>query len=149
MFASILALLLLKGFGRPQPNASSSLVTSRHITVQLVNGKSGLPVWWLGSPYVYVGSSNEPIKRRTNLAGEETIDVTSADQLTIRVWVDFIDKDCRSKDLSRVTETYSLTEILKNGVVSSNYCGSSRKDPEPGVLVIYVTPSTFKQLWNQ
>ena len=83
------------------------------------------------------------------MLGEETIDVTGADKPTIRVWVDFIDKDCRSKDLSPVADSYSLTDILKTGVVSPNYCGSSKTKPKPGVLVIYVTPSTFKQLWDE
>jgi len=146
MLASVLALALLQG---AVPTAHSGPTAPRHITLRLVNGKSGLPVWWLGSPHVSVGSNKVPIRRRTNLLGEETIDVTAADQPTISVWVDFIDKDCRSKDFSRVPNTYSLTDILKTGVVSPNYCGSSKTQPKPGVLVIYVTPATFRELWDE
>jgi hypothetical protein len=147
--AVVLLMLFIHNSQGIAQTAAASPGTPKHLKLRLVNGKSGSAIWWRGSPFVYVGSSNVPIQRHTNLFGEEMIDISATDTPTIQVWVDFISKDCRSKDFSRVHETYSITEILKAGVVSPNYCGTSQAKPRPGVLVIYVVPSTLKELWNQ
>ena len=79
----------------------------------------------------------------------------------VRVWVDFIDRDCRyaptdssmrtfdlaGKTLSRIP-AYNIDEILRTGIVGPNLCGAKTEAPTPGVLTIYVIPETFKELWN-
>jgi hypothetical protein len=121
---------------------------SKILTLRLLNGKTGRPIWWRGSPDVYLGTSSVPIRRKTNLLGEEKIDVRDADERKLKVWVDFIEKDCRSKDFRRIDETYSIDEVMTRGIVSMNYCGPSRERPAPGTLVIYVIPMTLRELWN-
>ena len=138
------------------------------ITLKLLNGETGHPVRWRGSPYVFLGnqandSENfEDRGKRTNLSGELKIDVTGAIPAVVKVWVDFLHRDCRfpeSKASSTRTftysgstlaalPTYSIEEILKKGVVSENYCGS-RRAAKPGILVIYVIPATYRELWNE
>jgi hypothetical protein len=140
-------------FGLPASELPASLPASaKTIKVKILNGKTGLPVWWLASPFVYVGSSTAQVAKRGNLLGEATIDVSQADSPVVRVWVDYIDRDCRvtpGANEPRVEEIqYSIPEIETKGIVSPNLCGTKRRKPAPGILSIYVIPATFKELWD-
>ncbi len=90
------------------------------------------------------------------------MDVTGTAPPEVRVWVDYLHRDCRvpeGDDTYRVFDlggrtlntmaTYDLNAILKTGVVAKNLCGSETQSPQPGVLTIYVLPATFKELWEQ
>lgn len=161
-------LLLTLTLGDPlgAPTARAALQTRRHeqIIVKIRNGNSGLPVW-LASPYVFVGKTDpaylEDSHRRTRAWGDARVDVTGADPREVRVWVDFIHRDCRFADgdnrlrtfdlagnTLRGLEKYDLDLILTKGFVASNLCSTKTQAPEPGVLTIYVIPATFKELWD-
>jgi len=124
------------------------------ITVKLLNGKTGRPVWWRGSAAVRFGKTLthrelSPIYKRTNLFGEADLDVTGADPPQVAVRPDFISRDCRFESGSQSeSPLYSIDEIRSKGIVSANYCGAPRRDPKPGVIMIYVVPSTLRELWN-
>ena len=106
-------------------------------------------MWWRGLAYVSVGS-RESVDKRTNLLGEARVDVTNADPPQVAVGVDFISRDCRYADKSQTRLlTYSIDEIRSKGIVSDNYCGTARRDPKPGVLMIYAIPLTNRELWNE
>lgn len=88
------------------------------------------------------------------------MDVSGVEPRQVRVWVDYVDRDCRypagvstrtfdfaGRTLSR-SPAYDVDEILQTGIVTPNLCGTKTERPIPGVLTIYVIPETFKQLWN-
>lgn len=94
--------------------------------------------------------------------GDAKVDVTDAKSTEVRVWVDFLHRDCRipeGDETYRVFDlgghslntmaVYNLDSIITTGVVAPNLCGSKTQFPQPGVLVIYVLPATFKELWEQ
>lgn len=146
---------------------TGSLPAKQSITVKLVNGKTGHPIWWRGNPYVFVGPAiyENPVNletaaKRTNFHGEVKVDVTGAVPPEVKVWVDFIHRDCRFQDpqqarvftfggsTMKTLPAYSIEQILNTGVVSDNFCSEKRAKPRPGVLVIYVIPATFMELWS-
>ncbi len=147
-----------------QVPATSEARPAEKITVKIRDGKSGLPIW-LASPYVFVGKT-DPQKfmdsyRRTKLWGDAHVDVSGADPREVRVWVDFIHRDCRFPDGNQNYRTfdfagntlkgidvYDIDKVLHEGVVASNLCGTKTQRPEPGILTIYVLPATFRELWD-
>jgi hypothetical protein len=87
--------------------------------------------------------------------------MSAAQPREVRVWVDFIDRDCRYGDdfkkflvfdyagrTLRNTGAYDIDRILSTGIVTRNPCSSKTQRPEPGVLTIYVIPESFKELSN-
>lgn len=134
------------------------------ITVKVRNGKTGLPIW-LASPYVYVGKINPEdfVKshRRTKFWGDAHVDVTGALPQTVKVEVDFIDRDCRisasakefqsfdSNDKNTQDGVYDIGVIRSTGIVAHNFCSGKTQRPEPGVLMIFVIPSSFKEIWYE
>ncbi len=147
-----------------QMPATSGARPPEKITVKIRDGKSGLPIW-LASPYVFVGKT-DPQKfkdsyRRTKLWGDAHVDVSGSDPREVKVWVDFIHRDCRFPDGSQPYRTfdfagntlkgidvYDIDKVLREGVVAPNLCSAKTQQPEPGVLTIYVLPATFKELWD-
>jgi hypothetical protein len=120
----------------------------RTFTLLLLNGKTGSPIRWRGAPSIGF-PSGQTSARRTNFFGKETVRVDNPDDRQVDVSVDFIDKDCRSENYEPRSETYSIEEILKSGIVSKNFCGKYHAQPRPGLLAIYVVPATFKELWYE
>jgi hypothetical protein len=114
----------------------------KSVIIRTVNAKTDIPVWWLSSPGICVGSAKYDacIAKKGNLFGDVHVDVSHADLPTITVSEDFV--SCSGGG------TYSIDEIISHGIVAENNCGKTRRQPKPGVLVIYVTPMSFKELWN-
>jgi hypothetical protein len=90
----------------------------------------------------------DAIDKRANFLGEAEVDVTDANPRQIQIWADFISRDCRYSPAAHAIHLYSIDEIQAKGIVSENYCGGPRRIPKPGVLMIYVNPSTLRELWN-
>jgi hypothetical protein len=151
--ASLAALAAVSGSAQ-QANVGSATATEK-ITIKLLNGKTGRPVWWRGLAYVRVGNAIgrtdlDSLSKRTNLLGEAEVNVSDADPPLVEIGVDFISRDCRYAPKASVQPLiYSIYEIRAKGVVSDNYCGGPKRGPKPGVLMIYVIPSTFWELWNE
>ncbi len=89
------------------------------------------------------------------------MDVSGIAPHEVRVWIDFIHRDCRFGDGDNRFRTFDfggntlngigsfdLDTILSTGIVAPNMCSTKTQQPEPGVLVIYVIPATFKELWD-
>ena len=79
------------------------------------------------------------------------MDVSGADPRTLRVVLDYIHRDCQDAQAtaSGAVGDFDLDTILTKGVVAANLCSATTQRPEPGVVVMYVIPSTFKELWNE
>jgi hypothetical protein len=148
----IVAATLLGALSLATAQPSSS--TKQRITIKLLNGKTGSPVWWRGLAGVRFGKTltgreSDPIYKRTNLFGEAEVDVTDANPPQVAVWADFISRDCRyAPGLQSESPMYLIEEIRTKGIVSENYCGGPRRSPKPGLLMIYVIPSSVRELWN-
>ena len=153
---------LCVGLGAQQ--SSPPLKPHQEIIVKIRNGKTGSPIWF-ASPYVFLGNAGpeklDDSYRRTRFWGDAHVDVSATQPREVRVWVDFIDRDCRYGDdfrrfqvfdyagrTLRNTPAYDIDTILSTGIVAPNLCGSKTQQPEPGVLTIYVIPDTFKERWN-
>jgi hypothetical protein len=119
-----------------------SFQSQKFITVRTINAHTDVPVWWRSSPTICVGSATYDacIYKKGNLFGDVRVDVSHADIPTIRVGEDFV--SCGGGG------EYSIDEIISHGVVSENDCGKAKRQPKPGVLVIYVVPMSFKELWK-
>jgi hypothetical protein len=149
----IIAATLLGTLSLASAQPSSS--TNQRITIKLLNGKTGSPVWWRGLAGVRFGKTLahrelDPIYKRTNLFGEAEVDVTDASPPQIAVSADFISRDCRYGPGSQSeSPMYLIEEIRSKGIVSENYCGGPRRTPKPGLLMIYVIPSSVRELWNE
>jgi len=122
------------------PSAASPSL--QFITVRTVNAHTDIPVWWRSSPTICVGSASYDacITQKGNLFGDVRVDVSHTDTPTIRVGEDFV--SCSGGG------TYSINEIIVHGIVAENDCGKAKRQPKPGVLVIYVVPMSFKELWK-
>ena len=143
----VAATILLYAFN--SGTTQTSPTANQRITIKLLNGKTGRPVWWRGLASVSVGSLNS-VDKRTNLLGEARVNVTDAHPPQVEVVVAFISRDCRYASESQVRPlTYSIDEIRAKGIVSDNYCGGARRAPKPGMLMIYVVPMTNRELWEQ
>ena len=130
-----------------------SSTPKQKITIKLLNGRTGHAVWWRGLATLRIGQAISrkelcAIDKRTNLLGEAQVDVTDANPRQIEIWADFISRDCRYNSEAPAIHLYSIDEIQATGIVSENYCGGPRRSPKPGVLMIYVIPSTLRELWN-
>jgi hypothetical protein len=99
--------------------------------------------------------------KRTSGGEMLTLTISSAQPGEVRVWVDFIDRDCRYGDdfkryltfdfvgnTLRNTQAYDIDTILSTGIVARNFCSGKIEQPEPGVPTVYVIPETLKELWN-
>jgi hypothetical protein len=129
--------------------AQASPAVRQKITIKLLNGKTGRAVWWRGLASVRVGG-RESVDRRTNLLGEAGVDVTNASPAQVEVIPAFVSHDCRFSEKSQTRPlSYSVDEVRSKGIVSDNYCGTAKRDPKPGVLMIYVIPMTNRELWNE
>jgi hypothetical protein len=120
---------------------------SGKIVLRILNGKTGKPIWRHDYPNIWLG--NAAVKQRTDSRGEIIIDVSNAQPPEIR----FLPNtyfDCRSKrdNTSFSKVKYPLHEIISKGVVGENLCGTDHVSPTPGVIVMYVPPRTFIELWN-
>ena len=144
--------------------ASDQAQTPHQIEIHIRNGDTGRPIWY-ASPYVFLGTAdvNDFARsyRRTRFWNDAHVTVDGVAPREVRVWVDFIDRDCRyapndksmrtfdfaGKTLSRIP-AYNIDDVLHTGIVAPNLCGTKTEMPHPGVLTIYVIPETFKELWN-
>lgn len=161
-------LFVLAGYSygglKAQQAASAPAKSHQQIIVKVLNGKTGRRIWF-ASPYVFVGTTDprqlENSYRRTRFWGDAHVDVSAAQPRQVRVWVDFIQRDCRYGDdfnqfrvfdyggnTLRKTDAYDIDSILASGIVAPNLCSDKTQRLEPGVLTLYVIPETFKQLWN-
>jgi hypothetical protein len=150
------------GIGRPLALPDPTTPAShQQITVEIRNGKTGGRVWH-ASPYVFLGKAEvenfSKSHRITSLWSDARVDVTAVTPREVRVWVDFTSQDCRfpegdhqfrafdfaGKTLDGIG-SFDLDTILSKGVVAPNLCSARTQHPEPGVLVIYVVPLTFKE----
>ena len=131
-----------------QPTAQGANAPATHkvsITILVLDGKNGMPVC-RESPNIWV--DDEPrLNPKTDLLGKVKIEVISdARQIMISPnW----GHECRGDDNTeaRTNIRYSVAEIVRTGVVTLNLCGKSSRKPEPGVLIFYERPSTWKELW--
>jgi hypothetical protein len=147
-----------------QPQVQAELGVDQQITVRIRNGNTGLPIW-IASPYVFLGRADpqdfEKSYRRTKFWSDARVDVSGLTPREVRVWVDFIHRDCRfpagdnrfsffdfAGNTLKGIGFYDLDMILSKGVVATNLCSAKTQKPEPGVLTIYVIPATFKEIWN-
>jgi hypothetical protein len=125
--------------GTVPPAASSS---PKFITVRTVNAHTDIPVWWRSSPIICVGSATYDacIAKKGDFFGDVRVDVSHADIPTILVSEDFVSCSGGGR--------YSIEEIISHGIVSENDCGKAKRQPKPGILVIYVVPMRIKELWE-
>jgi hypothetical protein len=161
MLASILAISALQA---PAQSAAQASGPHQQIVIQIRNGKTGRPVWY-ASPYVFLGSPDakkfEQSYRRTKFWADAHVDVAGAEPREVRVWVDFIDRDCRyaanfndfrTFDFGgrtlRQMPFYDVDQVLRTGIVTTNLCGPKTQQPRPGVLTIYVLPESLKEVWD-
>lgn len=152
------------GRASAQQLASAPAKSHQQIIVKIRNSKTGTPIWF-ASPYVFLGTADpqqfESSYRRTRFWGDAHVDVSATQPRQVRVWVDFIQCDCRygsnfkqflifdyAGNTLRNTVAYDIDSILTTGIVAPNLCSPETQRPEPGVLTIYVIPETFKQLWD-
>jgi hypothetical protein len=157
-------ILIAANFFTASATPSAPTSSTYHFTLKIYDGRTGHQVRWMPVPYIFAGNQSdfEAAKRKLDFFGEVNVDINNPDPAQVKVWIDFLQRDCRfqSEDQGRaivftfdgktmaMLPSYSLEEIKEVGVVSQNFCGKVNRKPEPGVLAIFVMPETFRQLWN-
>ena len=113
------------------------------ITIKVLNGKSGKPVW-RESPNIYIDDSNENINPSTDHHGEAKLRIPASAQ-KIKISANW-GHECRSVP---PFPSYAVSEIFQKGIVTDNSCGTLTVSPIPGVLVFYERPSTWwERTWE-
>jgi hypothetical protein len=113
------------------------------ITIKVLNGKSGKPVW-RESANIYIDDSNENINPRTDHHGEAKLRIPAGAQ-RIKISTNW-GHECRPVP---PFPSYAVSEILQKGVVTDNSCGAVTVSSIPGVLVFYERPSTWwERTWD-
>jgi len=161
---TLVSLILFWPKPATQKIAAQERLARQQIAVRVRNGRTGHPTR-VASPYVFLGNAvAEDFResyRRTNAWSDARVDLAGVVPREVKVWVDFIDRDCRyggdykafrtfdieGTNLRRMP-SYDIDKILATGIVSENHCGIKTEKPTPGVLTIFVIPETFKELWN-
>lgn len=124
--------------------------SAKMIIVRFVNAKNGKPardrninVW-----FTEKGPSLWPT---ADSNGEITLDVSDNGNAPsdIRVMPNYL-FDCRFRrdEMGGSRVKYSVAEIASKGVVGENLCGRITASPMPGVLILFVRPRSFLELWR-
>jgi len=142
----------------------SSSVFAQQIQIKLLNGRNGhsikdcLSIWTSPAqrnpdPFMVRTEKNGiavlNVSAQSTSPGHQivapckavptTVDIAHAE--TIGIWAD-LQVDCRPRNEvgSSPTRTkfYSVDEILKTGIVTTNTCGKFKADPVPGELIFFV-----------
>jgi hypothetical protein len=130
-----------------RPNAAGDGLPE--ITIRFVNGKTGKPV--NDRPNVWLNKQRDPIADlKADENGEVKVTVDQAKDLTVRILPNqFADCRYKKKISAAVSDTaYLISDVLSKGIVTQNYCGHIQSEPKPGVLIAYVRPFTFMELWR-
>ncbi|MBV8115869.1 MAG: hypothetical protein JO300_14090 [Silvibacterium sp.] len=77
----------------PLPSKSSTY----HFTLKLYDGRTGRQIRWMPVPYLFLGNQHdlEAARRKLNIVGELHTDVNDIDPAQLRVWIDYLQRDCR------------------------------------------------------
>lgn len=117
----------------------------RNIVVDAVDGRNGRPL--ANQRLVaFAGESPESVKRQRSLIelvtdkdGLATLTIAAPDLRWVQVWADGHIL-CQSEPNGR---SFSVLEVLSNGVSAPNTCGTMTKKTEAGHLVIFARPANF------
>jgi hypothetical protein len=125
-----------------QPNTSNPAVNE--IIVRVLNGTDGKPIKneVLG---VLLGNGR-PKNYRTDRNGEVFLSIAGVQTREIQVWLTNFYIDCETYgDESGQSVSFSLDEITSKGTVAANRCGQDRRQPSPGILIVYRRKMTRKE----
>lgn len=139
LFLALLLVPLSWFAAGPQVSAPKTGGLDVLITIKVLNGKSGKPVW-RESPNVYIGDSIQNVNPRTDRHGQAKLRIP-ANAETIKISPNW-GHECRPVT---TPPSYSVAEILQKGIVAQNSCGVATVSPMPGVLVFYERPSTWRE----
>jgi len=117
------------------------------LTILLVNGKTGKPMKnerllaFFGSSAHDVRMEKGFLDPHTNADGEATLRLDEPNLAHLQVWADFRTL-CQDDPNDR---SFSVADIMKNGMQSPNNCGKIVIANSPGRLIVYARHSTFRE----
>jgi hypothetical protein len=121
------------------------------IVVQVLDGKNGKPIAnnhlliFTGVSVEDVRAHKNHIEARTDAMGTALLSVDVRSTSRIQVWVDWHVLCQEPLD----SKTYSVEEILKGGLNTSNSCGSIEQPLSPKRLVVFARPAHFWEKMRQ
>jgi hypothetical protein len=126
-----------------------SVVAAQSVTVQFVNGKNGKPVG--NGKRIYVAFQNGPIRTILNLhtdnEGAVQFDVEGAKTFRVAP-IGYV--TCGEQAVDAPLKDYSVDDVVNDGLVTRNNCGTFDSQPQPGRMLYFVkkeSPSeSFKNL---
>jgi hypothetical protein len=121
------------------------------IVVQVLNGKNGKPIA-NELVLVFTGASAEDAKEhkthleiRTDAEGTALLSVENLATSYIQVWADW-HVLCQETPNSK---SYSVEDILKKGLSTSNNCGPIKPQLSPNHFVVFARPAHFWEKTRQ
>ncbi|HZP24740.1 MAG TPA: hypothetical protein VFB04_14930 [Terriglobales bacterium] len=146
---SALAVVLL--FGSSMKAQNAGMEKTLNITVHVLDGRTGKP---MSDQHVLVftGLSSDAVKTHaqhtsvtTDKDGVGMLTIYPAETQWLQVFAD-----------SRVLcypnpnqSTFSVSDILSKGLVTSNDCSALVREPSPGHFIIFARPSRFMEKMKQ
>lgn len=126
-----------------------NFAAAQSVSVQFLNGKSGKPIG--EGKRIYVAFQSGPIRSILNLhtdyQGVVQFDVESAK--TFRV-APFGYVTCGEQAFDAPLKDYAVDDVVNDGLLTRNNCGTFDSQPQPGRLVYFVkresSSDTFKNL---
>jgi hypothetical protein len=121
------------------------------IVVQVLNGKNGKPI---ANEHlvIFTGTSEEDVRQhknqaeaRTDAKGIALLSVDAHKTSYIQVWVDW-HVLCQKAPNGH---SYSVGDILKGGLSTTNNCGPIKQPLEPNHFVVFARPASFREKMDQ
>ncbi len=116
------------------------------VVVQFMNGRSGKP---MAKFKVYIGFDNlkarKPLVLTTDRQGKVEFETDGAKTFQVHP-VALI--PCGEQPKGAPYRDYSVSEILRAGLVTRNNCGRTKAEPLPGRLLYFARPASWWELFK-
>jgi hypothetical protein len=122
----------------------NGVATAQTVVVQFLDGRNGKPVT---KARVYIGLDSgkrgEPLDLRPNSRGEVEFDIGSAKTFQVTAVGEV---PCHEEGVA--VFDYSIEQVRRTGIVTSNNCGRMKVEPASGRLTYFVRPATWWELFK-
>jgi hypothetical protein len=124
----------------------NSVASAQTVAVRLLNGKNGKPLEHY-RVYVILGDprAQHSLDLKTDREGEVQFDPGEAKTFQVRPIGTVA---CGEQRIGAPDRDYSVDEVLKEGVVTKNDCGSFYPEPTRGRLIFLARPATWLELFR-
>ena len=119
---------------------------AQEVVLQVINGKTNKPVT---KAKLYVSfppeSNRQPIQLSTNDSGQAMFDTGGATHFQVHP-IALV--TCGEQPPGAQPKNYAVDEITRSGLITTNDCGHSGREPLKGQLAFFVRPAGWWELFK-